>query len=214
MKKILIAVAVFWAVTFSTKAQIHVDSVRIVSLGDSVYGLGLYNVVMPSGPCTIKDSTKLVGQDSIKVALCYMYGNSASQICHGYDTIVLGNIGNVFHTVVVSLSAIDVSTNTCANPNKKDTVVLQHIPTDIIYIESDHTLQLFPNPAGNILSGKLAGYIGATNLQITSAEGHLLLQNTITQANFAIDISALPPGLYFLQLTNGRLRIIRRFVKQ
>jgi hypothetical protein len=54
----------------------------------------------------------------------------------------------------------------------------------------------------------------AVNWQITSAAGRLLLHSVVAQPNFSIDVSALPPGLYFLQLTAGGWKVVKQFVKQ
>ncbi|MFM2305808.1 MAG: hypothetical protein RLZZ367_477 [Bacteroidota bacterium] len=214
MKKLLVITAILFCIQLGSKAQILIDSAKIVQLGDTLYGVALYGVYMPTPPCAIIDSSKQVTGDTINIRLCYLYGDAQSSGCKAYDTITLGNLQNSNYTVVVALSRADTTTSTCANPNRKDTIVLQYIRTGIINVESDYALQLFPNPAGNTLSGKVAGYTGNTILQVTSATGQLLLQNTTTQPNFAIDISALPPGLYFLQLTNGSQRVVKRFVKQ
>jgi hypothetical protein len=214
VKSIILTVIVFLVTHFICSAQILIDSAKIVQLGDTLYGVALYGVFMPTRPCAIIDSSKQIHNDTISVGLCYLYGDALSVACKGYDTITVGNLHNSHYTVIVALARTDTTTSTCANPNRKDTIVLQYIPTGIINVESDHALQLFPNPAGNVLSGKIAEYTGATTLQIIAATGQLFLQNTITQPTFTVDVSTLPPGLYFLQLTNGRLRIIRRFVKQ
>ncbi len=78
--------------------------------------------------------------------------------------------------------------------------------------EEAPTFNLYPNPATHQLTIKTTGY--NSNYQLTTTTGQLLLQGSVTQPNFTIDVSTLPPGLYFLQLTNGSQRSIRKFVKQ
>jgi hypothetical protein len=92
--------------------------------------------------------------------------------------------------------------------------VLQYIPTGIINVNSDYSLQLFPNPVSDILNGNISEYTGTTGLQVTSTTGQLFLQNITTQPNFTIDVSNLPPGVYFLQLTAHNSRVAKKFLKR
>ena len=195
------------------QAQIHVDSARIVQLNDTLYGVALYGVVMPSGPCSIIESSEYATNDTITISLCYLYGNAASALCRGYDTVPVVDLNNTGRVIIVALARTDTVTNTCINPQKRDTIVLQYIPTGIINIKSSYSLQLFPNPVVDILNGNISEYTGTTGLQVTSTTGQLFLQNIITQPNFTIDVSALPPGVYFLQLTVGNSRLVKRFAK-
>jgi hypothetical protein len=215
MKTILLLLCA--AICIGCKAQIYVDSVKIVQLNDTSYGLALYDVVMPSGPCTIKDSLIQITPDTIKATLCYLYGNSASQLCHGYDTVFLGNIDMPSYTVVLALAAVDWSepTNTCINPNKKDTIVFYYTPTNVEDIKNSGSIILFSNLVKNVLTGKLNDFTSDFSLHFFDIYGkQVLSEEKLTQPNFTIDVSALPPGLYFLQLTNGRQRAVRKFVKQ
>ena len=88
-----------------------------------------------------------------------------------------------------------------------------YAPNSVSNLYDEKPIDFYPNPATNQLT------IQATNLttgsyQITTTTGQLILQSTITQPNFTIGVSALPPGLYFLQLTNGSQLVVKRFVKQ
>lgn len=199
------------------KAQIYVDSIKVVQLNDTSYGLALYDVVMPSGPCTIKDSLIQITPDTVKVTLCYQYGNSASQLCHGYDTVFLGSIHVSSYTVVLSLAAVDLSepTNTCINPNRKDTIVFYYSTTNITDIKNDGSVVLLSNLVKNVLEGQVSELTSYFLLRTFDIYGkQVLLEEQLTQPNFTIDVSTLPPGLYFLQLTNGSQRTVKRFVKQ
>jgi hypothetical protein len=196
------------------QAQIHVDSARIVQLNDTLYGVALYGVVMPSGPCSIIESSEYATNDTITISLCYLYGNAASALCRGYDTVPVGDLNSTGRVIIVALARTDTVTNTCINPQKRDTIVLQYIPTGITNVESDYSLQLFPNPAGNMLRCNTTECVGTGTMQIISVTGQLLFKGAITQPDFTVDLSPLPPGVYFLQLTDSRQRIVKRFVKE
>ncbi len=86
------------------------------------------------------------------------------------------------------------------------------IATGLNEIE-ESTFALYPNPTTHQLTIQ-ASNLTTGSYQITTTTGQLILQKTITRPNFTIDVSTLPPGLYFLQLTNGCQRVVKRFVKQ
>jgi hypothetical protein len=74
-------------------------------------------------------------------------------------------------------------------------------------------LNIYPNPVVDNLAINLSQMHSAVNWQITSAAGRLLLHSVVAQPNFTIDVSTLPPGVYFIQLVNDHQQIIKRFVK-
>jgi hypothetical protein len=95
---------------------------------------------------------------------------------------------------------------------------------DVSLIDLDSTLsvkeneamakvELFPNPASNILTIKL----NAAQLQysITDIKGNTLMQNSISkQEQIQIDITELPSGFYVISFLNKQGYIIReKFVK-
>ncbi|HLP52553.1 MAG TPA: T9SS type A sorting domain-containing protein [Chitinophagales bacterium] len=73
--------------------------------------------------------------------------------------------------------------------------------------------QLYPNPS----TGKLTIQSSAASFsfQILSTDGRVLMQSTaVQQPNFDVDVSALPAGLYFLQLWDGGHQVVKKFVKE
>ncbi|HLP49403.1 MAG TPA: T9SS type A sorting domain-containing protein [Chitinophagales bacterium] len=199
----------------SAKAQIGVDSARIVQLNDTSFGLALYDVLLPSGPCVIIDSSKQVENDSIKISLCYLYGNALSIVCHAYDTILLGNLTNASYTIIVALARTDTFNNTCASPHSKDTLVLYYTPTNIEDVTYNNSATLFTNPVSNKLSGKVNSITSKAHLQVMTLEGRIAMPDvTITQPNFEIDVSSLPAGMYLLQALDDKQRWVKKFVKE
>jgi hypothetical protein len=195
------------------QAQIHVDSARIVQLDDTLYGVALYGALMTC-PAVIIDSSKQIANDTINLSICYLQGDALNNFCKGYDTILLGALVNTNKTIILALACTDTTVTSCSSPQRKDTIVLQYIPTGIINVKSNYSLQLFPNPVSDILNGNISEYTGTTGLQVTSTTGQLFLQNITTQPNFTIDVSNLPPGVYFLQLTAHNSRVAKKFLKR
>ncbi len=195
------------------QAQIHVDSARIVQLNDTLYGVALYGALMTC-PAVIIDSSKQIANDTINLSICYLQGDALNNFCKGYDTILLGTLVNANKTIILALACTDTTVSSCSSPQRKDTIVLQYMPTGIINVKSNYSLQLFPNPVVDILNGNISEYTGTTGLQVTSTTGQLFLQNITTQPNFTIDVSNLPPGVYFLQLTAHNSRVAKKFLKR
>jgi hypothetical protein len=212
MRKLLLITAMLFCVQHSSRAQIYVDSAKIVQLDNTHHGVALYGVVMTC-PARVIDSAQVVSNDTVLLTLCYLYGNAVGDICRANDTFELNISALTDYTVIAALARTDSFTNSCNSPQKKDTIVLHYMYTGLVDVGRGDAIKLFPNPAGNILQGNIEGYATATDVSITSTTGQLLLQSNIVLPNFTIDVSTLPPGLYFLQLTVGNSRLVKRFAK-
>ena len=70
-------------------------------------------------------------------------------------------------------------------------------------------LRFYPNPASQTLY--IEGISQETSLIIRTLSGQTLLRTTLRQ-NQAIDLTALPQGVYLLTLQNGQERLTRRLV--
>ena len=73
----------------------------------------------------------------------------------------------------------------------------------------DEGLRFYPNPAFNTLY--VEGITQETNLLLRTFSGKTLLRSTLRQ-NQAIDLTALPQGVYLLTFQNGQERLTRRLV--
>lgn len=79
------------------------------------------------------------------------------------------------------------------------------------------TVQVFPNPAKDVLNFSVAPTLANTELQINihTIHGQVIKNQTLTVAT-TIDISQLSPGVYFYTLTNKEGLILKseRFLKE
>lgn len=196
------------------QAQIPVDSAKIVQLNDTLHGVALYGVFTPNLPCAIIDSSKVIGADTTRVFICYLSASALSVGCKASDTVLLGNLHNTYHTIIVALARTDTTNNTCSNPSKRDTIALYYAPTDVMDMSGYNSTLIFSNPVTNMLTGKIEHLTSNIHLHVLGLDGQCIIPNlTITQPNFEIDVSALPSGLYFLQLWDGKQQTIKKFVK-
>ncbi len=193
--------------------KLYSDSVRIFKTSDTAYYLGVYGVVLPSGPCTVADKSITISNDSIKVSICFLYGNSQSQTCDAYDTVYLGNLSNSNLTVQVCLASSDTFTNTCAAPYRTDTVSFYITATTINDIDIDNGWVFF-NPESHHIIGSIKSFNAAVSVNIYSLSGTSIVSDRYLEPDhFDIDVSTLPAGIYFLQLSDERLRVVKKFVK-
>ncbi|MBP6730566.1 MAG: T9SS type A sorting domain-containing protein [Chitinophagales bacterium] len=80
---------------------------------------------------------------------------------------------------------------------------------------SKDKFSIAPNPTNDKLNCSVTNAALNSTIQITTIEGRKVLTGIpATQNNFDIDVSALPAGIYFLQLSDERQRVVKKFVKQ
>jgi hypothetical protein len=75
-------------------------------------------------------------------------------------------------------------------------------------------LSLYPNPATDKITVELSGAVKESTVSIVNIEGQQLITHQITQPTTIFDVSNLPSGVYFVQLTNDRMVEVGKFVKQ
>jgi nitroimidazol reductase NimA-like FMN-containing flavoprotein (pyridoxamine 5'-phosphate oxidase superfamily) len=143
-------------------------------------------------------------------------GGTSLTICYRTDTIDLGVVKNSLVNVIAIIK--EATDSECTNFGfKKDTLyfTINILANSIPYLtESNLDVSISPNPANSNLLINDNSWNSTTKWCIITLTGQVLFQNNLSQPTHTIDISSLSNGLYFLQLTNGNQRVIRRFVKQ
>jgi hypothetical protein len=80
----------------------------------------------------------------------------------------------------------------------------------------DSAIALFPNPTNNVLNIDMdvAELTGKVNLTVIDMNGRQMSSDTqLSNTQMSIDVSNLPAGQYFLQISNDKYLIGKRFVK-
>ena len=80
-------------------------------------------------------------------------------------------------------------------------------------IEIAHTMDVFPNPAVDLISFELPKGSTQGVLHIYNVTGEVIYQDFITQTKSSVNVSMFPIGTYFVELTNDSFRSTARFVK-
>ncbi len=91
-------------------------------------------------------------------------------------------------------------------------VINSNVPASVNQLTADLQIRLYPNPATNYLAIETNGKTGL-NYQVTDISGKSLLQGSFVK-NTRIAIDGLAPGIYFVQLDNGKERSVSKIRKQ
>lgn len=88
------------------------------------------------------------------------------------------------------------------------TITFKDIPTSVESVENDTPLlSIFPNPVASRLT--LQGLHEDTRARIFSLDGSLLLEKSVTAGRGHIDVTALPSGMYMLQVNDTTIKFIK-----
>jgi len=80
--------------------------------------------------------------------------------------------------------------------------------------DKDHNLVIFPNPASGNITLALPEKFSHSAIQIVNTNGRVMLSTNADSPEITFDISAFPPGLYFVRLSNEKTVEVGKFVKQ
>ncbi len=128
----------------------------------------------------------------------------------GFDSVDIGN--SIMFITATSSNRIVVG---CQKGNIYKTETGGGVWSDVKDVKAENALSLYPNPTNDKLHCSVTHVALNSTIQITTIEGKVILTGIpVTQPNFEIDVSALPAGIYFLQLSDERQRVVRKFVKQ
>jgi hypothetical protein len=166
--------------------------------------------------CLKLDSSIVQNGDSFIINACYDYGWGSLGLCKDTALYHLGILSNGTYTVkyIVHATEDDFTDFTCAHYNRVDSITKTFTvgPTAILET-TERVFMIFPNAANDKLQCSFNGLEYGLHYQVFAADGRRLLQNNISQSNFEIDISSLPPGLYVIQLQDEKQRWVKKFVK-
>jgi hypothetical protein len=86
--------------------------------------------------------------------------------------------------------------------------------TDVI-TSNVQKVQVFPNPATNIVNLNLTGFTGKSDVSLFDVNGRVVLTRLVSTVNSQFDISALPKGVYMMRIKNGDKEVnMTKIIKQ
>ena len=118
-----------------------------------------------------------------------------------------GHIGNTYDQLVIFPDF--------AARDEEHIIYFDDVYGDVATISSTQTIareqiQIFPNPVSDVLT--IQSDLPRKQVRIFSPTGQLMLKDTSGKTD--LDVSTLPTGMYFLEISNGSDRWTERFVKQ
>lgn len=104
-------------------------------------------------------------------------------------------------------------------PEQKVGVKLQNVtpPTAISNPNSENALQIYPNPAHDVLYINTRNQEKNNSIKILNALGQTVFSNTINSQLMSVDVSKLGAnGIYFVQLIdhNGEIQSVSKIVRE
>jgi hypothetical protein len=188
------------------------DTVYLYALPHTADSSSVYLVVKGHFPtsCMLQCSSVSKLADTTIVKAGY-YEGIATITCPVHDTFFVANYppGLVTAKVIVGgnvLVACDSFYTT--------TEYVLNLPVQLtdVYSLTEDLFVLFTNPGNQKLTIS-SGIYSAIQYAVVNTSGQQLMQGGVAQHNFTLDVGALPPGLYFLQLNAGNTMVVKRFIK-
>jgi hypothetical protein len=146
-------------------------------------------------------------------------GQSATLTASGADSYTW-NTASSNTSIVVSPTATTVYTVTGVDANgcENTAVVSQNVSACTGINESiDQTsfVQIYPNPASNVLNIKLSGFdLNSTSLKITNILGQDVINTSVSNDQLELNLSNMPNGMYFVRvLVNNKEVVNHKLIK-
>jgi hypothetical protein len=83
---------------------------------------------------------------------------------------------------------------------------------NIEILQNENWMQIFPNPASDRITIKLAEE-GINTLHLIDLRGRVLLQETLSGQNNTLNVSSLGPGVYFIRIQSNKGSVTKKLIK-
>jgi hypothetical protein len=80
--------------------------------------------------------------------------------------------------------------------------------------EYNLSLELYPNPAGNVLNIKLISPAERVNIKIYNAIGQIIDDFNVENDHTTVNLSAYPKGIYYIGADDGIQNTLKKFFKE
>ena len=89
-------------------------------------------------------------------------------------------------------------------------------PNGISVVNKNHGIFLYPNPTSDYLKIKVSDLKANEHVQLTlfTLNGQILSSHDIQSSEEMMDVSSLKPGLYFIQIQDGGVSTMEKFIKE
>ena len=150
----------------------------------------------------------------------YVLNGASNEGCLGTDTVFVSV--NAASSNTISAAAIDsytingqtytasgTYTQILTNSVGCDSLLTINLTLDFTGLaETEQLFSLFPNPVKDIFAISMAPELIGQELEMRNLEGKRVLSQLMLTANQAVNIQALPAGIYFLQIGEGVQKVL------
>jgi hypothetical protein len=156
-----------------------------------------------SSPCGLKDSLVSIINDTVKVDAAYSLG-LAQTPCTSKDTFKLGKLKKGTYKLFFSTFGDTIRKETFNATDTLEFSVVSNI-TNNIKFSQDLSVEIFPNPADDLLNVLFSRSVNAVSYELINSNGMLVQKDDVepNTKKFQLQISDLPPGIYFMQLKDN-----------
>jgi bacillolysin len=146
---------------------------------------------------TITIPAGLTGQTRIRISMKY---NAAPTSC---ESFTYGEVED--YTVSFSAAKDALVTNGSGISIAKSAVVSQ---------ENKLNLEIYPNPASNLLNLLLTGNAETVNIKVYNALGQIIDDFNVNTNRATIDLSNYQKGMYFIGADDGIQNTLKKFIRE
>ena len=143
----------------------------------------------------------------------WLWATSAHGDSYDYaNSIVVDASGNIYLAGDYGSSTITFGSYTLTNSSGHEDIFLTKLQGSIGINEASNPskILLFPNPAIDEITIEISATSVPTPLAIMNINGQKLLHQEITEPKTQLDITSLPSGVYFVQITGEkRVEIVK-----
>lgn len=120
------------------------------------------------------------------------------------------NIGSVAGTFYYAITVADA--DGCTGTSDSSMVIV-NLCTDINEINHINSLTIFPNPTKDVINLKWENkYTGINVIKLYSVLGELILQEEVNEPEYALKVTHLSSGVYFLKCKYGEANALKKIV--
>ena len=133
---------------------------------------------------------------------------------YGRNDTIIGPFSNIQNRISVMLDRIDATRQMFFNDSTPCGIGLFTALPEPVKTTPATEIQLYPNPAKNILYVKLGEQEGVMNYSIYDLLGRNIKSGQLLPGHDVINLQHLRNGMYIVRFSNGEMIESRKFVKK
>lgn len=129
--------------------------------------------------------------------------------CDNGNTPISGETSQSFTPTTNGNYAVEISTTECTVTSSCESITLLGIEGN----ELNLNVNIYPNPANDIINIDLGHLSSDVQIRMVSSEGKEVYQNNVTENLVTINFVSYPQGVYIVEISNGTHRSYHKVIK-